>query len=86
MASVVRGVLKSIREKGLASFLRDLREEGYTSVPFFPPPVLPLFTGLLHVSTRGINFLFMRLLRVSPLLIFFSVIMYRKCIFDGNLL
>ncbi|KAL7611210.1 probable NADH dehydrogenase [ubiquinone] 1 alpha subcomplex subunit 12 [Lactuca sativa] len=29
MASVVRNVLKSIREKGLVSFARELREEGF---------------------------------------------------------
>jgi len=29
MAAVVRGVLKGIKEKGLANFLRDAREEGY---------------------------------------------------------
>jgi len=29
MAAVVRGVLRGIKEKGLANFLRDAREEGY---------------------------------------------------------
>ena len=29
MAAVVRGVLKGIKEKGLANFLRNAREEGY---------------------------------------------------------
>jgi len=30
MASIVRSVLKSIREKGLSNFIRELKEEGYT--------------------------------------------------------
>jgi NADH dehydrogenase (ubiquinone) 1 alpha subcomplex subunit 12 len=29
MAAVVRGVLRSIKEKGLSNFIHDLREEGY---------------------------------------------------------
>ncbi|KAG6579672.1 putative NADH dehydrogenase [ubiquinone] 1 alpha subcomplex subunit 12, partial [Cucurbita argyrosperma subsp. sororia] len=29
MASVVRGILKSIKDKGIGTFLRDLKEEGY---------------------------------------------------------
>ncbi|XP_009777284.1 putative NADH dehydrogenase [ubiquinone] 1 alpha subcomplex subunit 12 [Nicotiana tabacum] len=29
MASVVRGIFKSIREKGIGNFLREVREEGY---------------------------------------------------------
>ena len=33
MAAVVRGVLKGIKEKGLANFLRDVREEGYLCNP-----------------------------------------------------
>lgn len=32
MASVVKNVLKSIRENGIGSFIRELREEGYTLV------------------------------------------------------
>ncbi|KAK4789392.1 hypothetical protein SAY86_020711 [Trapa natans] len=30
MASVVRGALKAIKEKGFGNFLRELKEEGYT--------------------------------------------------------
>ncbi|KAK4758058.1 hypothetical protein SAY87_019359 [Trapa incisa] len=30
MTSVVRGVLKAIKEKGFGNFLRELKEEGYT--------------------------------------------------------
>ena len=43
MASVVKNVLKSVREKGFGAFLRELKDEGYLFVPFlsfalkFPP-------------------------------------------------
>ncbi|KAJ8451374.1 hypothetical protein Cgig2_017765 [Carnegiea gigantea] len=30
MASIVRSVIKSIREKGLTNFIRELKDEGYT--------------------------------------------------------
>lgn len=30
MASVVRGVFKAIREKGVGNFVKQVREEGYT--------------------------------------------------------
>lgn len=28
-ASIVRGVFKGIKEKGIANFVRDLKDEGY---------------------------------------------------------
>ncbi|WOL09517.1 D-xylose-proton symporter-like 2 [Canna indica] len=42
MASVVRAVLKGIKDKGVGGFMRELREEGYLSVLFlFLPSILP---------------------------------------------
>lgn len=34
MASVVRGVLKAIKEKGVGGFFRGVRDEGYLYVEF----------------------------------------------------
>lgn len=42
-STVVKGALKAIREKGFGTFLRELREEGYTSVSLSSSLSLSLF-------------------------------------------
>ncbi|KAL4568015.1 hypothetical protein LXL04_023615 [Taraxacum kok-saghyz] len=56
MASVVKNVLKSIRERGLVNFARELREEGFLFV-LFPSTYLNCLTdgNLLQTKIHNIG-------------------------------
>ena len=53
MASVVRGIVKSIKDKGIGSFWRELKEEGY--LYYFPALFFFLIRGFFFFLIKSLE-------------------------------